>query len=190
MPVDLLPREKTRDTARINIQFDDNLARRLQTDSNLRVLVFCALETYDSSWKPADIAFPQHSELRVNSTEIKANLKGLKNKPGSTRPADITDAIRKKPNFPNSIELVYALTAKVRLVPIHASDQFSPFPLVDVFTLTCFLLWCLQVVSQQKYVLTINLVNKLPFDLLVSQLKSGKFLSRERVIAESKIRTH
>lgn len=117
--LDLKAREQTRDTVRLNVILDDALATRFQTDPNCRAMVFCAVESFDSTWKPVDISFPQHSELRVNSTEIKANLKGLKNKPGSTRPVDITDYLRKKPNFPNAVELVYALTSKVRDSPKH-----------------------------------------------------------------------
>ena len=73
-------------------------------------MVFCAGESYGAYH---DIAFPHQVELRCNSDEVKANLRGLKNKPGSTRPADVTPMIRKKSGYPNTIEMVYALTQKV-----------------------------------------------------------------------------
>ena len=61
-----------------------------------------------------DIAFPYQSELKVNGGDVKANLRGLKNKPGSTRPVDITDSLRLKPNtYTNNIEFTYALTREV-----------------------------------------------------------------------------
>ncbi len=60
-----------------------------------------------------DIAFPHQVELKVNLDEVKANLRGLKNKPGTTRPADITDFLRKTPKYENEIRLTYALTHKV-----------------------------------------------------------------------------
>lgn len=61
-----------------------------------------------------DISFPPQSELRVNGGEVKANLRGLKNKPGSTRPADITSALRFKPShYLNNVDFTYALTNKV-----------------------------------------------------------------------------
>jgi E3 SUMO-protein ligase PIAS1 len=54
----------------------------------------------------------------VNGGDIKANLRGLKNKPGSTRPVDITDSLRLRPaSYGNNIELTYALTQKVREAP-------------------------------------------------------------------------
>lgn len=77
-------------------------------------MVFCAAESYQPPSREVDIAFPHNVELKCNSDEVKANLRGLKNKPGSTRPADITHLIRKKANYPNSVEMVYALTNKVR----------------------------------------------------------------------------
>lgn len=114
---ELKAREQTRDTARITINLDDETASRMVKDPNMRAFVFCAAESYDSAWKPVDIAFPTHAELKVNQEEVKVNLKGLKNKPGSTRPVDITSFIRRKSGFPNTVELVYALTNKVRLLP-------------------------------------------------------------------------
>jgi hypothetical protein len=51
--------------------------------------------------------------VRINGDEIKANYKGLKNKPGSTRPADITGQVRTSPaNYRNNLVVTYALTQK------------------------------------------------------------------------------
>lgn len=51
--------------------------------------------------------------MRINGDEVKANYKGLKNKPGSTRPADITDFVRLSPaNYRNNLVVTYALTHK------------------------------------------------------------------------------
>lgn len=72
-----------------------------------------------------DITFPAQIEVRINGDEVKANYKGLKNKPGSTRPADITDFVRITPaNYRNNLVVTYALTHKASLAqnevfPIH-----------------------------------------------------------------------
>jgi E3 SUMO-protein ligase PIAS1 len=79
-------------------------------DKSYRVLVFCS---GDNSAGVHNIAFPHQSELRINGGDIKANLRGLKNKPGSTRPVDITESLRLKSNYPNKLEFTYALTTKV-----------------------------------------------------------------------------
>ncbi|QLI68745.1 E3 SUMO-protein ligase pli1 [Metarhizium brunneum] len=79
------------------------------TDESYRVMIFCAGDIYGVQ----NVAFPHQSELKVNNQEIKANLRGLKNKPGSTRPVDITAALRLKlPLYINNVEFTYALTNK------------------------------------------------------------------------------
>lgn len=78
-------------------------------DKSLRIMVFCA----GSEDGMQDIAFPHQSELKVNGDDMKANLRGLKGKPGSTRPVDITQALRlDKYSYVNNIEFTYALTNK------------------------------------------------------------------------------
>jgi len=87
-----------------------------------RVMVFCAGDPHGLQ----DVAFPHQSELRVNKVDIKANLRGLKNKPGSTRPVDITKELHLRSSYTNSVDFTYALTQKVspRLVfsPHHGTD--------------------------------------------------------------------
>jgi len=80
-------------------------------------MVFCAADVASST--PTDIAFPHQVELKCNTNDVKANLRGLKNKPGSTRPADITSFIKRKiAGYQNVLEMVYALTNKV-IAPTH-----------------------------------------------------------------------
>ncbi|KAE9374368.1 MIZ zinc finger protein [Stipitochalara longipes BDJ] len=102
---------------------DYPILARVQTDPNLKVMVFCAAEGGGKQ----DIAFPHQSEIKVNGGEIKANLRGLKNKPGSTRPVDITKELRLNiPAYSNNVEMTYALTSKkfylvlyvVRSIPV------------------------------------------------------------------------
>ncbi|KJZ73377.1 hypothetical protein HIM_07171 [Hirsutella minnesotensis 3608] len=87
---------------------DHSALQHCLTDKSYRVMVFCAGEPSGLQ----DIAFPHQSELKVNGNEVKANLRGLKNKPGSTRPVDITSLLRLKTNQINSVEFTYALTSK------------------------------------------------------------------------------
>ncbi|KIW10298.1 hypothetical protein PV08_11260 [Exophiala spinifera] len=106
-------RESTRDTARLTITLGQQVASQLESDSSYRVMVFCAGEGFTPFTRESEIAFPHNVELKCNSDEVKVNLRGLKNRPGSTKPADVTDFIRKKPpNYPNSVEMIYALTTK------------------------------------------------------------------------------
>ena len=106
-------RENTRDNMEIDVTLGPAVADRLQKDQTMRVMVYCAGDTGLSPYTLSDVAFPHQVELKCNLDEIKANLRGLKNKPGSTRPADITQLIRKKAGYPNKVTVTWALTTKV-----------------------------------------------------------------------------
>ena len=98
-----------RNSINIPIKLNDHPAlQKCLEDASYRVMIFCAGDISGTQ----NIAFPHQAELRVNTGEVKANLRGLKNKPGSTRPVDITDVLRLKPHYINNIEFTYALTNK------------------------------------------------------------------------------
>lgn len=77
-------------------------------------MIYCSADSMHSPFQKVDIAFPHQVEIRVNQDEVKANLRGLKNKPGSTRPADITNLMRKRAGYENHLQVTYALTNKVQ----------------------------------------------------------------------------
>ncbi|KAL4789900.1 PINIT domain-containing protein [Aspergillus venezuelensis] len=110
--VECKAREHTRDSVELRIVLDADMASRLSTDSKLRIMVFCAADTGLNQFTKSDIAFPHQVELKANLDEVKANLRGLKNKPGTTRPADITNYLRKKAGYTNHVVMTYALTQK------------------------------------------------------------------------------
>jgi E3 SUMO-protein ligase PIAS1 len=99
-----------RNSERVSIKVQDHPALGLcLTDRTMRVMVLCTAGNVGVQ----EISFPYQCELKVNGGDIKANLRGLKNKPGSTRPVDITDSLRLRPaSYTNNVELTYALTQK------------------------------------------------------------------------------
>ncbi|KAK4242436.1 PINIT domain-containing protein [Achaetomium macrosporum] len=99
-----------RNSERISVRVQDHPALQLCfADKNMRVMVFCAAGKEGVQ----EIAFPYQCELKVNGGDIKANLRGLKNRPGSTRPVDITSSLRlRQAGYTNNVELTYALTQK------------------------------------------------------------------------------
>ncbi|KAI1096461.1 zf-MIZ-domain-containing protein [Rostrohypoxylon terebratum] len=110
----------------INIVLKPNdypgLANCYPHPSPMRVMVFCG----DDNTGPQDIQFPQNAELKVNGADIKHNLRGLKNKPGSTRPVDITQHLRWRPNtYSNNIEFTYALTQKKYYLALYLCKAHS-----------------------------------------------------------------
>ena len=94
------------------IDLKSEVCDRFKADSSLRILLFSAQEQSLASFTRQDVSFPSQIEVRVNGDEVKANYKGLKNKPGSTRPADLTSFVRKTPNYKNTLSITYALTQK------------------------------------------------------------------------------
>ncbi|OTB06915.1 hypothetical protein M426DRAFT_20659 [Hypoxylon sp. CI-4A] len=95
---------------------------RCANNSSSKVMVFCGSE----STGPQDIQFPHQSEIKVNSNDIKHNLRGLKNKPGSTHPVDITPHLRlKQLNYINNVEFTYALTSKKFYLAVYVCKTHS-----------------------------------------------------------------
>ena len=111
----VLVRESTRDQVDTKIILRRDLADKIQADANLRVMIYCASDPL-SPFSFADIAFPYQVEIKVNEDEVKANLRGLKYKPGYTRPADITKLLRIRAEYSNVMKVTYALTNKVSTV--------------------------------------------------------------------------
>jgi E3 SUMO-protein ligase PIAS1 len=97
-----------------SIRIPPPIAERFARGENLKVLIYCAPEPAPPFAK-VDIAFPAQIELKVNGLEVKANLRGLKQRPGSTRPADITELVHRRSSQENTLTVTYALTSKVRI---------------------------------------------------------------------------
>ncbi|PTB71375.1 zf-MIZ-domain-containing protein [Trichoderma longibrachiatum ATCC 18648] len=152
VPVSGLPMAQHRNSVTIPLKLSHcPIAQRCIDDKSYRIMVFCASDNSGVQ----DVAFPHQSELRVNGDEIKANLRGLKNKPGSTRPVDITSALRLKRDYMNNIEFTYALTTKVSFV----------LPL-------------------QKYYLIVNLCKVTTVPDLVATIASRSKITEESVIRD------
>ncbi|KAJ5675889.1 hypothetical protein N7462_008786 [Penicillium macrosclerotiorum] len=169
-------REQTRDSVELKITLDQSTASNLQTDSNLRVMVYCAADSGLKQYTKSDIAFPHQVELKANLDEVKANLRGLKNKPGTTQPADVTNYIRKKANYPNNIVMTYALTTKVSLSDL--AERLFGRPKNNSAHRNL----------EQKFFVLANLVRQHPVEELVAELKSRKLISKEQVVREMKNR--
>ncbi|KAI9718969.1 MAG: hypothetical protein M1812_003854 [Candelaria pacifica] len=116
-----------RHTINTKLVLTDTVVERLQ-DPTLRIMIYCTSDNALLPYTRADVAFPHQIEIKVNLDEIRSNLRGLKNKPGTTRPADITNLVRKRSGYENSIVMTYALTQKkfsllVNLVRQHSVEE-------------------------------------------------------------------
>lgn len=104
---------QSRHVAHAIITLSPTTLERIRGDKNMRIMLFCAVDVA-GYLGPVDIAFPGQIELKVNGEAYGGNLRGIKKKPGTTRPADITDLLRKLPSYNNNVSLTYAATDKVR----------------------------------------------------------------------------
>lgn len=113
-----------RNAAKITLKAQEYpILGRVKNDPTLKVMIFCAGENKGLQ----DVAFPHQSEIKVNTGAVTANLRGLKNKPGSTRPVDITKELRLSPsNYANIVEMTYALTNKVDGSSLQVGNQYPP----------------------------------------------------------------
>ncbi|KAK6506968.1 SUMO ligase siz1 [Arthrobotrys musiformis] len=93
----------------------------------LRAVLYCAEATPSGTHH---VAFPQQIEIRINGKPVSANLRGLKNKPGTTRPLDVTDYLDKTPGSKNNILITYALSQKRYLAIVKLVRKRTPDDLV------------------------------------------------------------
>ena len=136
-----------RNTVSISISLSDNVCERLRADTTLKVMLYCTASSLLGQYDLSDVAFPAQIEVKMNQEEIKSNYKGLKNKPGTTKPADLTNFLRKQPRYPNNLQISYALTTK-------------------------------------RYSIVVNLVKKSTPEELMAKIKSGRVITKERVLGE------
>ena len=111
-----IARESTRDTVSCPVQLPRDVATAFSpSDSGhekLKVMLFCSADPPAAHHK-ADVGFPNQIDVKIDGQEVRANFRGLKNRPGSTRPADITDLITGNLRSQSELTVSYALTNKV-----------------------------------------------------------------------------
>jgi E3 SUMO-protein ligase PIAS1 len=126
----------------------------MKADRTLRLLVYCAMDPGTGIY-PIDVSFPGQIELKVNCEAYSGNLRGIKKKPGTTRPADVTEFVRRQPGYQNAVSL------------LHANTDKSNYG------------------SSSKYVFVVYMVKKKTADDLLDGIKHGKKITKETVVRES-----
>lgn len=94
------------------IVLSENVIQRVRENPSLKIMLYCTATTLLSQYDASDVSFPSQIDLRVNSDEVRHNFKGLKNKPGTTKPVDLTQFLRKTARYQNIMTINYALTSK------------------------------------------------------------------------------
>jgi E3 SUMO-protein ligase PIAS1 len=121
---------QNRHTVRATVTIKPHIAEQFRRD-NLKILLYCGEYQSISPYSQANVSFPNQVEVKVNDSEVKSNFKGLKNKPGSTKPADLTTFIKKYKGEPNQIAVTYALTSRRFCFVVYLVRHISPEKLTD-----------------------------------------------------------
>nr|POE65078.1 e3 sumo-protein ligase pli1 [Quercus suber] len=121
---------QNRHTVRPAITLDENLVMHIKSQG-MRLLLYCGPMSQMSPYTPVDIAFPSQIEIKINNDTQQHNYKGLKNKPGTTKPVDITDLVRVQKNYTNQLSITYALTPTKYAVVVHLARVISADTLTE-----------------------------------------------------------
>lgn len=96
---------KMKSVCRYSFVLNEKEAELLRQDKRLQLYLMCGASNLPD--KEMLLQFPIPMELHVNGTHIKENVRGIKGKPGTARPANLTKYILPRPQR-NKIELAYA----------------------------------------------------------------------------------
>lgn len=115
--------------------------------------------------------FPPTCEVRVNNTQLTANMKGLKKKPGTAPPPDIGKYARTA-SVANRVEMVYVNSQQ----PVSSKvNDLSP------------LYHCYAEHLKQKYYMIVMLVETVNIETLVQNLRTYNLRSRQEIQQKSKV---
>ncbi|CCH41279.1 E3 SUMO-protein ligase [Wickerhamomyces ciferrii] len=115
----------SRGTGHVSFQLSEQDCELLKQSSKFKLFLLCG--AYDKNKPSTDtvVEFPQPLEIHFNGVQIKDNVKGLKNKPGTARPANLTPHIS-PPKHQNSLNMVYAFTKTDYLIFCYLIEEVSP----------------------------------------------------------------
>ncbi|RKP23688.1 PINIT domain-containing protein [Syncephalis pseudoplumigaleata] len=102
--------------------------------STHRVMVYCvdAAQWLAKPYEPMPVEFPPVLELSINHVPIRKNLRGIKNRPGTVHPVDITAHCCLKPGASNELNIVYINTPKRYAFTVWLVEAKAASDLVDV----------------------------------------------------------
>ncbi|KAF9436126.1 SUMO ligase siz1 [Entomortierella beljakovae] len=104
------------------------LATQLKKDPEYQLMVFCTWADVQPTNAPLLMEFPHVCEIKVNGKVLEAysmNLRGMKNKPGTVAPANITKLCRLDSADQNRIEFIYANSTKRYYTSVHVVKRTS-----------------------------------------------------------------
>nr|CAG8437646.1 3955_t:CDS:10 [Entrophospora candida] len=123
---------------------------------------------YGKNQQEALVEFPNICLIRVNKTNIETNLKGIKNRPGTVHPQDITKFCRLDISYENKIEFYYENTSKKYILVLNLVKRVPVEGIVDT-------------IKNGKYISKENVLKKIKQSLQDSEVVATSSLSHCRI---------
>jgi E3 SUMO-protein ligase PIAS1 len=101
-----------------------------QSTNPFRLVLFCT-QTDRVAYGNCVIEFPGHAEIRCNGTIVSANLRGIKNKPGTINPPDITSHAILIQGVANKVDVTFAESKSAYTLTVYLVEKNSVNGLVD-----------------------------------------------------------
>jgi len=114
-----------RGTCTIKFQLNKDEFHSLKTDQKSRLYLLCGMVNVLGTRGKETIQFPSPNEIQMNNQIVKANVKGIKNKKGTTKPVDITPYL-KSDNSINIFQYIYAFTTTEYLIYLYIVKVIAP----------------------------------------------------------------
>ena len=115
--------------------------------------------------------FPPTCEVRVNNTQLTANMKGLKKMPGTAPPPDIGKYARTT-SVANRVEMVYVNSQQPVSSKVDELSRLHHFFAEHL---------------KQKYYMIVMLVETINIETLVQKLRTYNLQSRQEIQQKSKV---
>ncbi|KAG5440093.1 hypothetical protein PCK2_000605 [Pneumocystis canis] len=113
-----------RDIVSTSVRLPSKAVEKLTSDESYRVYLFCTA-TDSAAFGLALIEFPTHVDLKVNGKRVNANTRGLKKKPGTAPPVDITSLLFLDSKLVNKIEIIYSNTEKRYSFGVYLVQKYT-----------------------------------------------------------------
>lgn len=122
----IMPVSKGRNLCHIPVRLEAEELQLLHSNLHMKLYLFCGLPSSPTP-KNAEILFPP-IEIHVDGLNTKQYVKGLKGKPGTCRPADLTQYAYSERPF--TINIVYSDASEMYLLYLYIVEARTPEEIV------------------------------------------------------------
>jgi E3 SUMO-protein ligase PIAS1 len=122
----------SRTTQPIQVRLTTEMLAKLQPkgpQNQHRIVLYCT-QTDRVHFGNCVIEFPAHAEIRCNGSVVNANLRGIKNKPGTINPPDITSQSILMQGVTNKIDVTFAETRSAYTLTVYLVEKMTVDQLV------------------------------------------------------------